>query len=101
MLDDTDGKWPLHDGWPLQYGKVYHNSFFGYGTEPEDWSTVDVSSIQLARLQNIVKKMQELQSQSSEERMYWLVQQKAEAMKEAKIAGMIEKTDEWKNRWGK
>ena len=57
MLDDTDGKWPLHDGWPLQYGNVYHNSFFGYGTEPEDWSTVDVSSIQLARLQNIVKKM--------------------------------------------
>lgn len=45
MLDDTDGKWPLHDGWPLQYGKVYHNSFFGYGTEPEGWSTVDVSSI--------------------------------------------------------
>ena len=101
LKKNTDGKWPLHDGWPLQYGKVYHNSFFGYGTEPEDWSTVDVSSIQLARLQNIVKKMQELQSQSNEERMYWLVQQKAEATKEAKRAGMIEKTDEWKKRWGK
>lgn len=88
--------------WPLQPGKLVHkNKFFGYGTEPEDWSNVDVQAFQSSRLQDVVRKMQELQSTSNDERMKWLMQTKAEVMMEAQVVGMIENTKEWKERWKK
>jgi gluconate kinase len=50
-------------------------------------------------LQDVVAKMQQLQSMSSNDRMSWLTNEKAMTMMEAKEAGMIENTPEWKQRW--
>jgi glucuronyl/N-acetylglucosaminyl transferase EXT2 len=91
--------------WPLQTGKLLHkDKFFGYGTESEEWSNIEVrtisqSSASTTRLQDVVKKMQQLQTLSSNERMSWLTNEKATTMMEAKEAGMIENTPEWTKRW--
>lgn len=49
--------------YPLQPGKMLHNanSFFGYGSEPEDWMSVDPLSLSCPRLQLLVKELQRLQ----------------------------------------
>ena len=54
---------------------------------------------QFNELQDVVAKMQQLQSMSSNDRMSWLTNEKAMTMMEAKEAGMIENTPEWKQRW--
>jgi len=88
--------------WPLHTEKLLHShQFFGYGAEPEDWAAIDINSFSAPRLQDLIKNMQALQLLSGEEQMRWLTKQKALAAREAKEAGMIEKTEEWKNRWGK
>jgi len=88
--------------WPLQTDKLIHkNQFFGYGAEIEDWVGMDPLSFRLSpRLQGVIESMQALQSTSNERRMGWLMQQKAETMREANAAGMIENTEQWKERWG-
>ncbi len=91
--------------WPLQTGKLLHkDKFFGYGTESEEWSNIEVgtilqSSSSSARLQDVVKKMQQLQTLSSNERMNWLANEKATTTTAVMEAGMIENTPEWKKRW--
>jgi len=89
--------------WPLQTGKLIHtNQFFGYGAEPEDWLSFDPRAFgDSLWLQDIIESMQVLQSSSNEQRMGWLMQQKAGTMREAKTVGMIETTEEWKKRWDK
>jgi len=85
---------------PLRTEKLIHSKqFFGYGAEPEDWMDIDPISFGSPRLQAIVETMRALQSSSNEKRMGWLMQQKAVTMREAKAAGMIEQTEEWKERW--
>ncbi|KAL7536184.1 hypothetical protein ACHAXR_006971 [Thalassiosira sp. AJA248-18] len=88
--------------WPLQTGKLLHrDQFFAYGAEPEDWSNIDPEGYQSSqRLQDVIQQMKEVQSSSGEDRMSWLTRRKAEAMGESKRLGMIEKTKEWKERWG-
>lgn len=93
--------------WPLQTGKLLHSDkFFGYGAETEEWTNIGMgtisqssSSSSSARLQDVVRKMQQLQTMSSNDRMSWLSNEKAMTMMEAKEAGMIENTPEWKKRW--
>jgi glucuronyl/N-acetylglucosaminyl transferase EXT2 len=93
--------------WPLQTGKLLHtDKFFGYGAETEEWANIKVGTIisqstapSYARLQDVIAKMQQLQSMSSNDRMSWLTNEKAVTMMEAKEAGMIEITPEWKQRW--
>lgn len=85
---------------PLQTGKLRHrNAFFGYGSEPEDWSNIDLASFQSEHLREVVLQMLLLNTLSNAERMAWLGERKTETMSEAKSVGMIEKTEEWKKRW--
>lgn len=90
-----DGKWPLTTARLLR-----SDHFFGYGSGAEDWSEVFPEAIDAPGLQEVVEKMQELQTMSSEDRMDWLNRQRAETMLEALSVGMIEKTQPWKDRWG-
>ncbi|KAL3764417.1 hypothetical protein ACHAWU_004923 [Discostella pseudostelligera] len=92
--------------WPLQTGKLLHtDKFFGYGAETEEWSNINVRALSQSsssasdRLQDVVEKMQQLQTMSSNDRMSWLAKEKAMTMMEAKEVGMIEGTPEWKKRW--
>ena len=88
--------------WPLTTGKLLHtDKFFGYGTEPEDWTTVDVDSIRSDGLKHVVQELKEVKGMSKEDRMNWLMKQKAETAKEAKSVGMVDGTQEWKERWEK
>ena len=85
---------------PLQTGKIRHkDSFFGYGTEPEDWSSIDPLSVKSESLQQFVETMHHVKNLSSNERMTWLRKIIGETQAEAKKAGMIEKTEEWTKRW--
>ena len=95
-LKNDNGDWPLHTD------KLLHttNQFFGYGTEPDDWSTsININDIQSDRLKDVVTKMKELQTQTNEERIKWLGQVRSEVAMEANSVGMIENTLMWKNRW--
>jgi len=88
---------------PLQLGKLLHGGgadrqFFGYGAEAEEWTDVDDPAS--ARLLGVVGELRDLRTSSSkEERMGWLMRQKATVQAEAQGAGMIEGTREWKERW--
>jgi len=87
---------------PLQLGKLLHGGsdkqFFGYGAEAEEWTAIDDPASE--RLLGVVRELRELRTSSSkEERMGWLMRQKATAQAEAQGAGMIEGTREWKERW--
>ena len=87
---------------PLLLGKLLHGGsdkqFFGYGAEAEEWTDVDDPASE--RLLGVVMELRELRTSSSkEERMGWLMRQKATAQAEAQGAGMIEGTREWKERW--
>jgi len=95
-LKNDNGDWPLHTD------KLLHttNQFFGYGTEPEDWSTsININDVQSDRLKDAVTKMKELQTQTNEERIEWLGQVRIEVAMEANSVGMIENTPMWKKRW--
>lgn len=85
---------------PLQTGKILHkDTFFEYGAEPEDWGSIDPLSLKSKHLQQLVETLQLIKTLSGKERMTWLKARIAETQAEAKQAGMIEKTDEWKKRW--
>lgn len=87
--------------WPLQTGKLLHSGekrFFGYGVETEEWTTIEDPSSE--RLLDVVEYMRELRtSMSNDQRMAWLMKQKSTAQAEAQSVGMIEGTQEWKDRW--
>lgn len=85
---------------PLQTGKIRHkDTFFEYGTEPEDWSTIESQSAKTQHLQDVIKTLQQVKTMTGNERMAWLSERIAETRAEAKQVGMIEKTEEWKKRW--
>jgi len=89
---------------PLRAATLVHRGediFFGYGAETEDWSDVDPEAVTSSRLRDVVEVMRKLKSYSGDERMRWLARMKGETMIDARKAGMIEKTEEWRERWGK
>jgi len=90
----------LKGAYPLQTGKLLHNDhFLGYGAEFEQWSDIDQTQFKDGRLRRLISTMQELQDLPHERRMGWLGKQKSDAEREAKRAGMIDGTQEWKARW--
>ena len=90
-----DGPRPLHPERLLHAG----DAFFQYGAEPERWETIEETEVDSPRLLETVRTMQEVLEFSHEDRYRWLAVQKYRTMKEAKEAGMIDKTAEWKERW--
>jgi len=90
-----DGPRPLHPGRLLHAG----DAFFQYGAQPEPWETIEEAEVDSPRMRERLRAMQEVRGLSQEERILWLTAQKYMAMMEAKKAGMIEKTAEWKKRW--
>ncbi|KAL7503551.1 hypothetical protein ACHAXN_001341 [Cyclotella atomus] len=85
---------------PLQTGKIRHkDSFFGYGAEPEDWSSIEPQSVKTQHLKDLIETMQKVKAMYGNVRTAWLSGKIAETMEEAKLAGMIENTEEWKKRW--
>jgi len=92
-----DGEWG-----PLQTADLIHydeDRMFGYGAEPEDWDDIDELSMSSGRLEEFVLSMKELKVKSNKDQLKWLTRKKTETMKEAKKVGMIEKTEEWEERW--
>ena len=92
-----DGEWG-----PLQTADLIHydeDRMFGYGAEPEDWDDIDELSMSSGRLKEFVLSMKELKVKSNKDQLKWLMRKKTETMKEAKKVGMIEKTEEWEERW--
>lgn len=90
-----DGPRPLHPGRLLHAG----DAFFQYGAQPEPWETIEEAEVDSPRMRERLRAMQEVRGLSQEERIKWLTAQKYMATMEAKKAGMIEKTAEWKKRW--
>ena len=102
-----DGRWgPLHKAELIHMNNKNDDDeeegdgrMFGYGSEPEDWDTIDESSISSTRLKELLATMKELKHKSYNEQMKWLKKKKYQTMKEAKKVGMIENTSEWEKRW--
>ena len=87
---------------PLQTDKIRHkDNFFEYGAEPEDWSDIDPQTVKSPHLQQVIETLQHIKTLSGKERLAWLSERMSDTRMEAKQAGMIEKTEEWKKRWKK
>ncbi|KAL7528435.1 hypothetical protein ACHAWF_002555 [Thalassiosira exigua] len=85
----------------LQKGVLSHNGhFFWYGDRPEDWDDVDPEEVGDERLEDLVEELRDLGKKGEDKQRAWLGKMMAETMVEARKAGMIEKTKEWKERWG-
>ncbi|KAL7523036.1 hypothetical protein ACHAWF_000336, partial [Thalassiosira exigua] len=71
-----------------------------HGDEPEDWDDINPEEMVNERLKDLVVGLQLLGEKGGKKQRAWLRKKKAETMAEARKAGMIEETKEWKERWG-
>jgi hypothetical protein len=88
---------------PLQRGTLFQHSFFGYGSEPECWNSINTEEL-CPRLRTLAKKLQWLESLSESDPKKieeWFEKRKVDAAAEATLAGMVKGTPQWKTRWHK
>ena len=89
---------------PLKFGEVQHRniSCLGYGDAPECWSDINPQSFSHApRLQKLAEELQWRESlgEFASNNTEWFEELKTEMNLEAKKAGLIKGTAEWKLRW--
>ena len=89
---------------PLKFGQVQNDnpSCFGYGDEPECWSKIDPHSFSHApRLRHLVEDLQHRESigESDVNNTLWLSDMRVNMQAEAKRAGLVKGSLEYKLRW--
>ncbi|KAL7549615.1 hypothetical protein ACHAWF_012881 [Thalassiosira exigua] len=87
---------------PLQSAKLLQGSSFAYGDEPEKWKSVEAVSLSTPRLQRLVGELQRRETLSGAESLKnseWIEGLMAKMAHEARDAGLIKGTIEWKLRW--